>query len=140
MAHTVVGIDLGAHAVKFVLVEVGFRQSRVLRRSRRWCRRASCRWPSARARRCRWGWRACRESTLYMALPGEMLALRVLDLPFSDARKIEQVVGYELEGQIVHALQDVVFDHVVLQAARPKGPRCWRRRRASTRWATCWPS
>src|SRR5256885_16766002 len=54
----------------------------------------------------------------YIALPGEMLAVRALDLPFSDPRKIEQVVGYELEGQIVHALSDVVFDHVVL---RPSG-------------------
>jgi len=32
-------------------------------------------------------------STIHVALPGEMLALRVLDLPFSDARKVEQVVA-----------------------------------------------
>jgi type II secretory pathway component PulL len=56
-----------------------------------------------------------------VAAPGEMLAVRVIDLPFSDARKIEQVVGYELEGQIVHALQDVVFDHVGAQAERQRG-------------------
>jgi hypothetical protein len=30
MAHTIVGIDLGSHAVKFALVEAGFRQSRLL--------------------------------------------------------------------------------------------------------------
>jgi general secretion pathway protein L len=56
------------------------------------------------------------ESIPYMALPGEMLAVRALDLPFTDARKIEQVVGFELEGQIVHQLGDVVFDHVVCKA------------------------
>jgi Tfp pilus assembly PilM family ATPase len=51
-----------------------------------------------------------------MALPGEMPALRVLDLPFSDARKVDQVVGYELEGQIMHDLSEVVMDHVILSA------------------------
>src|SRR6185436_12209564 len=61
------------------------------------------------------------EAIPYMALPGEMLAVRALDLPFSDARKIEQVVGYELEGQIVHALQDVVYDHVVCKARGGEG-------------------
>jgi type IV pilus assembly protein PilM len=56
------------------------------------------------------------QSTIHMALPGEMLALRVLDLPFSDARKVDQVVGYELEGQIMHDLSEVVMDHVILSA------------------------
>jgi general secretion pathway protein L len=37
-----------------------------------------------------------------------------MQLPFADARKIDQVVGYELEGLIVNALEDVVFDHVVV--------------------------
>jgi general secretion pathway protein L len=47
--------------------------------------------------------------------------MRVLDLPFADERKVEQVVGYELEGQIVHSLSDVVFDHRVLQTPGPEG-------------------
>jgi general secretion pathway protein L len=47
-------------------------------------------------------------------MPGDQLSVRVLQLPFTDARKIDQVVGYELEGQIVHALEDVVFDHLVV--------------------------
>jgi Tfp pilus assembly PilM family ATPase len=45
----------------------------------------------------------------------------VLDLPFSDARKVEQVVGYELEGQIMHDLSEVVMDHVILSAASADG-------------------
>ena len=61
------------------------------------------------------------ESTLYLTMPGELCTLRVLDLPFADDRKIEQVVGYELEGQIVHALSDVVFDHRVLETPGPEG-------------------
>jgi Tfp pilus assembly PilM family ATPase len=49
-----------------------------------------------------------------MALPGDMLTMRVLELPFADVRKVEQVVGYESEGQIVHALQDLVYDHSIV--------------------------
>jgi general secretion pathway protein L len=45
----------------------------------------------------------------------------VLDLPFSDPRKIDQVVGYELEGQIVNPLTDMVFDHKVLATPGPEG-------------------
>lgn len=54
------------------------------------------------------------DATAYLALPGDGLTLRVLDMPFADPRKIEQVVAYELEGQMVHALADVVFDHTVV--------------------------
>ena len=61
------------------------------------------------------------ESTLLFTMPGELLTMRVLDLPFSDPRKIDQVVGYELEGQIVHALSDVVYDHQVIRAAGAEG-------------------
>src|SRR5688500_8785970 len=54
-------------------------------------------------------------------IPGVLCTLRVLDLPFSDERKIDQVVGYELEGQIVHALSDVVYDYRVLETPGPEG-------------------
>ena len=53
-------------------------------------------------------------------MPGDQLSVRVLELPFSDPRKIDQVIGYELEGQIVHAIEDVVFDHLVV-GQRPEG-------------------
>ena len=60
------------------------------------------------------------EVTPYLAVAGDQLSVRVLELPFSDPRKIDQVVGYELEGQIVNAIEDVVFDHLVA-ADKPEG-------------------
>ena len=62
------------------------------------------------------------EVTPYIAAPGDQLSVRVLELPFSDQRKIDQVIGYELESQIVTAIEDVVFDHLVV-AQRPEGRR-----------------
>jgi Tfp pilus assembly PilM family ATPase len=115
MAHTITGIDLGSWSVKFTVLEVGFRHTRVVstyeervpnderllsERQNEALRQGVSRLPSG--------------TTVYLALPGDMLTLRVLELPFADARKIEQVVGYELEGQIIHELHDVILDHVVL--------------------------
>jgi Tfp pilus assembly PilM family ATPase len=117
MAHTITGIDLGTWSVKFTVLEAGFRRTRVmsayeervaadqrplLERQREALRQGVARLPSG--------------TTAYLALPGDLLTLRVLDLPFADARKIDQVVGYEMEGQIIHELNDVVLDHRVLSA------------------------
>ena len=122
MAHTITGIDLGSRSVKFAVLDVGFRRVRVnsafeepvppgetplAERQAEALRAGLARLPSG--------------STIHVALPGEMLALRVLDLPFSDARKVEQVVGYELEGQIMHDQSEVVMDHVILSAASTDG-------------------
>jgi general secretion pathway protein L len=117
MAHTITGIDLGAWSVKFTVLEVGFRHTRVALAHEE--RIAVDERPFAERQQ-----EALRQgmghlpggTTAYLALPGEMLTLRVLELPFADARKIDQVVGYEMEGQIIHELHDVLLDHRVLSA------------------------
>jgi general secretion pathway protein L len=114
MAHTVVGIDVGAHSVKFVLIDVGFRHTKLLSSFEEVVPAGEGPLSERQGEALQTGLaRLPAEAIPYLALPGEMLAVRALDLPFSDARKIDQVVGFELEGQIVHALQDVVYDHVV---------------------------
>jgi general secretion pathway protein L len=122
MAHVVAGIDLGAHAVKFVLIEVGFRASHLLSAFEEPVPAGEAPLLERQGEALQAGLaRLPGETMTYVALPGEMLAVRALDLPFSDPRKIDQVVGYELEGQIVHALQDVVFDHVALKPSGGEG-------------------
>jgi general secretion pathway protein L len=122
MAHIVTGIDLGASAVKFVLIEVGFRASRMLSAFEEVVPPGDAPFAERQGEALQAGLaRLPGESIPYLAIPGETLAVRVLDLPFADPRKIDQVVGYELEGQIVHALQDVVFDHAVLKSPGVEG-------------------
>ena len=114
MAHTVCGIDLGAYSVKLAFFEAGFRattlrgleeipvpagEALLIERQLAALREGLSRAPG--------------EVTPYLAVPGDQLSVRVLELPFSDPRKIDQVVGYELEGQIVSAIEDVVFDHLI---------------------------
>jgi Tfp pilus assembly PilM family ATPase len=117
MAHTITGIDLGSWSVKFTVLEIGFRHTRVVasyeekiatderplaERQSEALKSGTSRLPGG--------------TTIYVALPGDMLTLRALELPFADARKIEQIVGYEMEGQMIHELHDVILDHVVLSS------------------------
>jgi len=122
MAHTITGIDLGSRSVKFAVLDVGFRRVRVNSAFEEPVPPGEAPLAERQAEALRAGLaRLPSGSTIHVALPGEMLALRVLDLPFSDARKVEQVVGYELEGQIMHDLSEVVMDHVILSAASADG-------------------
>ena len=50
------------------------------------------------------------------SMRGEAI-LRLLSLPFSDPKKIEQVLGYELESQILTEIDELVYDSVL---ANPK--------------------
>ena len=117
MSHTICGIDLGAFSIMLVMLEVGFRQThlRGLLETAVPGGDAPLLVRQAEAIQDAFS-RVSAEATPYLALPGDMLSMRLLDLPFADPRKIDQVVGYELEGQIVHALDDVVFDHMVVRA------------------------
>jgi len=117
MAHTICGIDLGAYSIKFVMLEVGFRHTQLRSRLETPVPAGEAPLLDRQVEAIRQGLtQLSPETTPYLAVPGDLLSIRVLDLPFTDPRKIDQVVGYELEGQIVHPLEDVVFDHMVVRA------------------------
>jgi len=116
MSHTICGIDLGAFSIKLVLLEVGFRQTHLRGLLETAVPSGDAPLFERQADAIKEAFsKVSAEATPYLALPGDMLSIRLLDLPFSDPRKIDQVVGYELEGQIVHPLDEVVFDHTVVK-------------------------
>ncbi|HVZ71951.1 MAG TPA: pilus assembly protein PilM [Polyangia bacterium] len=114
MAHLICGIDLGTFSVKFAFLEVGFRATTLRGFVETAVPSGDAPLVERQADAVREGFAQAREATPYLAVPGDQLSVRVMQLPFADARKIDQVVGYELEGQIVHALEDVVFDHLIV--------------------------
>jgi general secretion pathway protein L len=121
MAHTICGIDIGAFSVKFAFLEVGFRTLRLRGLMETTVAGGEAPLLQRQMDAVREGLaQISGEVTPYLAVGGDQLSVRVLELPFSDSRKIDQVVGYELEGQIVHAIEDVVFDHLVV-GQRPEG-------------------
>ena len=114
MAHIICGIDLGAFSVKFCFLEVGFRTTTLRGLMETAVPAGDAPLIDRQATAVREGFSQAREATPYLAVPGDQLSVRLMQLPFTDARKVDQVVGYELEGQIVHSLEDVVFDHLVV--------------------------
>jgi Tfp pilus assembly PilM family ATPase len=116
MAHPVCGIDIGAYSIKFVVFEVGFRQSLFREAFEERVPEGNEPLIARQVDAIREGLgRVSSDAMLYVALPGDLTSIRSLELPFGDPRKIDQVIGYELEGQIVHALDEVVFDHVTVR-------------------------
>ena len=49
-----------------------------------------------------------------VAPPGTQVATHLMALPFTDVRKIEQTLGFEVEGQLPYDISEVVYDYQVL--------------------------
>jgi general secretion pathway protein L len=111
MAQRILGLDLGASAVKAVLLESTFRGWAVLDHGRAPLgdgppgpgRQAAAVRELLAAR----GWSP---DAAVVAFPGTGGSTSVVTLPFTDPRRIEQTVGFEVEGQIPFDLADVAWD------------------------------
>jgi general secretion pathway protein L len=111
MAQRILGLDLGASAVKAVLLESTFRGWVVLDAARAPLgegapgpgRHAAAVKELLAAR----GWAP---DAAVVAFPGTGGSTSIVTLPFTDPRRIEQTVGFEVEGQIPFDLADVSWD------------------------------
>ncbi len=111
MAQRILGLDLGATSVKAVLLESTFRGWTVLDAARAPLgegppgpgRHAE----AVRALVAERGWV---HDTAVVAFPGAGGSTSLVTLPFTDPRRIEQTVGFEVEGQIPFDLADVSWD------------------------------
>ncbi|MBI3805066.1 MAG: pilus assembly protein PilM [Nitrospirae bacterium] len=50
-----------------------------------------------------------------VALPGHLVSTRELSLPFTDPKRLRQVVPFEIEGQLPFDLEEVVIDYQLLR-------------------------
>jgi general secretion pathway protein L len=116
MAHKILGIDLGAWSVKVTELEAGFRSSRLLGLYEKPLLEA-LEGESELGRRTRTAAALIAEQQLTPEMcatsMGGDATLRLITLPFSDPKKIEQVLGYELESQILGEISDLVYDSVI---------------------------
>ncbi|HVO30362.1 MAG TPA: type II secretion system protein GspL [bacterium] len=58
--------------------------------------------------------------TVVARLPGDRVLLRFLDMPMSDARKLDQVIPFEVESQVPYELEELVLDHTTVRRS-PEG-------------------
>src|SRR5512138_2596474 len=113
MAQRILGLDLGAHAVKAVLVESTFRGYAVTRTARVPLADAEAEPSPARfapAVKALLADAGLAFDAAVVALPGAGATSLSLTLPFTDPRRIEQTIGFEVEGQIPFDLADVAWD------------------------------
>jgi general secretion pathway protein L len=117
MSQRILGLDLGAHAVKAVLVESSYRGFAVAGATVRPLPPPDPAEPAAPLRDrqaaavaallAERGWAP--DQTL-VAFPGASASSHLVTLPFTDPRRIEQTVGFEVEGQIPWDLAEAAWD------------------------------
>ena len=123
MAQKIVGVDLGAHHIKVVVVSSGIRGVQVLDAFEE----PVGHMPSADdeeavdplGMQLGVALNALRRKRLMgnptaIALPPGLLSYRVLSFPFSDERRIAQAVSFEAEGQFPVPLDQLAHGHVVV--------------------------
>ncbi|HET8539680.1 MAG TPA: pilus assembly protein PilM [Anaeromyxobacter sp.] len=113
MAQRILGLDLGAHAVKAVFVESTFRGFAVAGTARAAVPPAEGDASLARFAapvKALLAESGLSYDSVVVALPGAAASSVSVTLPFTDPRRIEQTVGFEVEGQIPFDLADVAWD------------------------------
>ena len=118
----ILGLDLGSHSVKGLLLDTNTRSPAVkawveVRRpegERPESLRAALRELMARPE-------LRNADQVVVALPGPALATHQLTLPFSDPKRIEATIPFEVESQIPFDLGEAVFDYQVASQAKDKG-------------------
>ncbi len=58
------------------------------------------------------------EGQAYTALPGSYTSTRLLDMPFGNAKKVDQTIEFEVESAIPFALEDVVVDYHIVESSK----------------------
>ena len=116
--HRIVGLDVSGDKVRLVALESGFRGFSVLEARSALLPEGAT--PGERLKAALAQLPRAEDDTYAVALPGAQVASHLVTLPFTDARRIEQVLPGEVEGAIPFDLEEVVWDHAVLSQANGK--------------------
>jgi type II secretion system protein L len=52
------------------------------------------------------------------SIPGHLFTQRLVQFPFSDRKRVEKALPFELEDTVPFALDDVIIDHIVLESGK----------------------
>ena len=113
----ILGLDLGAHSIKAVLLETSFRGASIASTSE--LARGAALDPQLLIEHLRVNGQLHADQII-VAVPGASVATQHLALPFADARRIEATLGFEVESLLPYDLDEVTYDHQVLSAAEGK--------------------
>jgi type IV pilus assembly protein PilM len=116
MGQNVIGLDLGSHTVKAVALKLGLRGSEIAAAQVEPVRLGEDGASTeaevfAAAGRLLARLKLGTES-VHCAVPGDAATVRVVQLPIGAARRLEQVLKFELDEALPYAIEDAVFDWV----------------------------
>ncbi len=115
MAMRVWAIDVGSAEVKLCSLQSGFRSYVIDSVERVPVARPSEGTTVAQAQRAALGKLLAtprlRADSVVVALPGTVVASHLLTLPFTDTKRLEQTLAFEVEGLIPFDLTEVVYDY-----------------------------
>ena len=117
MAQTIIGLDIGSYSVKVAtlsasfrsLAWTGFREYEIPHSERDRPERSAAEVLTEVAK-----YVGDTSSVLIGSVPGDRVMTRFLTLPFKDPKRVESVLGFELEGQIPLGVEDIVYGYQVL--------------------------
>lgn len=114
----ILGLDLGSHTVKAALIETTLRGFTL----KSFVTAPTPAEGGERAARLQTAVEALGQKTslwadtIVVSLPGTSLATHLVALPFSDPKKVESALAFEVEGQLPFDLDTAVFDYQVAHA------------------------
>ncbi len=124
MAQKIVGLDLGTREIKVAVLDGGFRGFSVQRYvsvpvpqespGNEEERPLLDRLLSALETLIEDDATLFKADAIFTAIPGSLVTTHVVTLPFTDSRRIEQTLPFQLEDQIPFDIEDVVFDYELL--------------------------
>jgi type IV pilus assembly protein PilM len=117
MAQNILGIDIGTYSVKLILLERSFDDFKILQFAEQPLN-LQTRLPHdelvALAVEQALKATPMTADIVSVSLPGHLVSSRAIDMPFTNVKKLAQVVEFELEGFVPFAIEDLVFDFHVL--------------------------
>lgn len=107
----ILGLDLGAYSIKAILLETTFRGTAIVARSE--LRRDEGFDFEKLVAHLRTNGELGADQVI-LAAPGASIATQHLELPFTDARRIEATLGFEVESLLPYDIDEVTYDHQLL--------------------------
>ena len=120
MARKILGLDIGSHSIKAVLVKEGFGRIEPLR----FIEKRLMNGDVQGLIRSIYQEGHLRPDIVVSSVAGNNVSVHYLNIPFSDESKISRVVPNEVENLIPFHLEDMVIDQVILSkgnGAKPNG-------------------
>jgi type IV pilus assembly protein PilM len=105
MAQIIVGLDVGSRNVRAVRLRAGFRTMELEEVVARGVDEDP--WPAIREM-------AQGADVVFTAVPGDQVSFRKLELPRAASKRLEQVIPFELDGEVPFEIDSLVMHHRVL--------------------------